>query len=422
MSSSRFRMRDATTKTNVFHRCTTSTGLPVSPPYNAEAIWASNVGSVGEYKEITDESFGNYHQRKRSGQILMGNLSLTKRTRSMSPGSISGYNSTWKETWKYYGDLAVGMEQAVGRPTYDVARDITILSQMALAECYARAKQSSIMSGEVLSDLGKTVGMLKHPFRRSTNLLQKMHQYKLKHLKKSGSNLTEACSNAWLEYRYGWQPIILDADTLFQEAHRIRASCSRSLVARSTKSTSAVQVKSVVDARGSEFAPFWTYFYTATGNFKIEVRASAGVMYEVKPRTTSENMQQILGSRPQDTVQLIWEKIPFSFVVDWFANVGTWLQAVTPDPFLTVRGSWATTVTREDISYSGSCKRQIGTPWATGTAGSSSITSEKVVRDANPSLTSHPVLTVEPLSRLHQADAMALMLTPIRGLLKGLRH
>lgn len=423
MSYPRTRVRESNSAyTHVYHHCTTSTGLPVAPPYNAEQIWYLGAGKVGKTEKISDVSHGNFHRRVRNGEILIGPLDLLKTERAMTPGLISGYNSTWKETWKYYGDLAKGMEGAVGRPSYDVAADITAMSAVALTEAFARTKAASVMSGEVLSELGKTVGMLQHPFRNSGKLLQKMHKAKLKNLKKSGSNLVEACSNAWLEYRYGWQPILLDADTICQEAHRIRASMSRSLVSRSTKGARTNQSKSVVDKPGVTGTPFQTYLYTATGTFSIEVQASAGVLYEVASRTTGENLQQILGSRPQDTVQLIWEKIPFSFVADWFVNIGDWLQAITPDPFITYKGSWATTVTRETQSFSGTCKRAIGSAWATGSAGSSSITVEHVVRDSNPSLASHPVLTLQPLSKLHQADAMSLSVKPIMEMLKGLKH
>jgi hypothetical protein len=42
---------------------------------------------------------------------------------------------------------------------------------------------------------------------------------------------------------------------------------------------------------------------------------------------------------------LIWEIIPFSFVVDWFANIGGLINALNPNPSYKTLGSWLVSTT-----------------------------------------------------------------------------
>lgn len=154
-------------------------------------------------------------------------------------------------------------------------------------------------------------------------------------------------------------------------------------------------------------------------------RASAGVIYEIKSQTTSQNISRILGIRARDIPATLWEIVPYSFVVDWFVNVGTWLNAVVPDPNVTVLGNWITRV------YSFSCVEQVTftfpkpSPLGTITTtnvGSVTTVKERVIRDCNQSLTLLPVLTRRNMSALHLTDALSLSASKVINLLKGLKH
>jgi hypothetical protein len=372
-------------------------------------------------KSVSDEPFKNYRKRKLRGEIMVGEFVLDVAERAVSDGSISGYHPTWKETWAYYGDLIAGLEGILSRPSFDIANDISRMSALAVTEAFAKAKQPIVMGGEILSELDKTVGMFQRPFGAARRHLQNMQANKARRLNKSGSNLASAISSAWLEGRYGWQPIILDAEAIRDQFHNQWDSHGQRLVARSTKTSVTNQTRKCVDTYGA--GTYSTFQYTGSATYNVEVAASAGVIYDVSDRTTVQRLQEIMGFRHQDLLTLAWEKIPYSFVADWFVNTGTWLQAVTPNPFMSVVGSWATTVTRETFTFSGSCKRLLGgSYWATGTAGSSILTREHVVRNAYPVMPHTPTLTTKPLSALHQADAAALLVKPILGMLRGFKH
>jgi hypothetical protein len=86
-------------------------------------------------------------------------------------------------------------------------------------------------------------------------------------------------------------------------------------------------------------------FYECTEdvNRKIEyeVSARAGVLCDVTiDELTIFGVDQLAES--------LWELIPFSFIVDWFANVGDTIAALTPDAGVKQRASWVTV--RENIT------------------------------------------------------------------------
>jgi hypothetical protein len=72
-----------------------------------------------------------------------------------------------------------------------------------------------------------------------------------------------------------------------------------------------------------------------------EVKVRAGVLTDVKPTSTS----QLLGV--DKLVETAWDLIPFSFIIDWFTNVGDTLSAWTPTYGFNALASW---VVVEDIT------------------------------------------------------------------------
>jgi hypothetical protein len=135
---------------------------------------------------------------------------------------------------------------------------------------------------------------------------------------------------------------------------------------------------------------------------------------------------RMLGLRDQDIPVTVWELVPWSFVVDWFVNVGDWIQAVTPNPSVTVKGSWTTTIvrTRDEVGPI-RATLYVGTPPATtyvSVADGGDFTSESVIRISNPSLPLSPQLTSGPLSALHSVDGLALLVGSICKSLRTFRH
>ena len=117
-------------------------------------------------------------------------------------------------------------------------------------------------------------------------------------------------SNTWLEYHFGWEPLVKDIynSAAFLSAPfglpviKGRASIKKDIVFETTTGTS-----DRIHQRGLH-----------------SVEAHAHIQGQL--RVTNSNL--FLASRLGliNPVSVAWEIVPFSFVVDWFANVGQFIE------------------------------------------------------------------------------------------------
>ena len=138
--------------------------------------------------------------------------------------------------------------------------------------------------------------------------------------KKVVSDSTKVASDTWLAWQYGIRPLISDLKGAVSEYYKVRAA---SPVIR------AFHLKASNDERMGGFQsgpatdadhPAYVYQtqYTQTG------RISCYAEFQDSAQSWDQSAQR-LGLT--DPALLAWELIPYSFVIDWFVNVGDFLQA-----------------------------------------------------------------------------------------------
>lgn len=367
-------------------------------------------GKEGVYKSIYDVNHRNFSGRRKQGEVMIGHLDLTTWERVLTSGSLAtGTYNSYSNTWS--GDLTSAL--AAAQPPDIVTCNESAMQQDVLTKAWSRMNASSICTGEILADIGKTVSMLKSPFKGACALLQKVLKTKKQILKRNkGIHVERAIADAWLEYRYGWKPILLDMGEIIDATHNAVAKMKTArLVARSEVKDSRSTVKSFVRAA---YPAGWNGWKgSGSVKYQIDSRVAGGVLYEISNRNGPEYLLQVLGLRPRDVPATLWEVLPFSFVADWFSNVGNWLQAITPAEGIVPLGWWTTTIRKTITDYSGGPMYYTvpasPTPYeATGTWGSMVTTNETVSRRENPEITSHPVITAKTPSIIQAVDAVGL--------------
>jgi len=139
-------------------------------------------------------------------------------------------------------------------------------------------------------------------------------------------------ANNWLEYSFGWKPLIEDI--------------------YSTIDLLQNPIKSIRPKGASSD----TYYFDSNPNF-------GGAIWSRKRQLGLKVTQQgceVTISNPNlylannlglvNPATLAWELIPFSFVVDWFANVGDFLASGTDFLGLTVTKPWRTAHCRASVT------------------------------------------------------------------------
>lgn len=420
MDRSRTRLTTAASNTKLITLCTTASGSPVSAPYNAPSISDAG-GTVGHNNRIDDVVHHNFAARRKRGELMMGPLYLSKWSRSCNSSKLTCSAPEWgNEQWSFEGDHTIGLEQVINAKGIPNLWDYSgSLEQTAIIEAYAKMNKSDIQGGEIMSDLGKTLLMLRNPLKTASNLVYEMARFKKKRLKRHSGNVAKAHSDMWLEYRYGWVPVVSDMRTIVSDYEKIKSTPARTVVVRASKALHESYAQSVSSVPGEGTKRNFTYSGAVTS--KQDCEAHCGLIVRASRASTYDSAASFFGFRAMDVPVTFYNIMPYSFVVDWFCGVGDWIQACVPNPNVSVLASWMTTVTRLDNQFSGSVTRKFTPQGSTGFAQcSSNVKHDMVIRKHNLQLPTHPVAKVTRLPLRNVVDGIALLVSPVRDALRRL--
>lgn len=121
-----------------------------------------------------------------------------------------------------------------------------------------------------------------------------------------------ALANKWLEYSFGWKPLMSDIYGAAEEIHKSVHEGFPYYV-RTTGSQRKSSSVMVPHASGSYLAQF---------DEKCELRAKA--RFTVR-NSSVKTLVQLGLTNP---AEIAWEVVPFSFVIDWFVPVGNFLSSL----------------------------------------------------------------------------------------------
>lgn len=209
-------------------------------------------------------------------------------------------------------------------------RDAAILAARTMYAKRCLSAQQKIQSLVAVGEIGQTVRMIR-------NLAGTLHHGAfnylsalLKRRKRQGRQgsprerrrkTTELIADTWLEYSFGWQPLLNDIDGL---AHgladaNVKASKQYEIVSASKQLDAASQpALSYQNHSQGGYVRFQTI---EVGQVKWNASARFKGAVNLQPPGTSAVTNQ-LGLRLRDIVPTLWELIPYSFAVDYFTNVG----------------------------------------------------------------------------------------------------
>jgi hypothetical protein len=185
----------------------------------------------------------------------------------------------------------------------------------------AALEQLGSFEGQVfLGELAETLHAIKRPLESLRKSIDHYHRTLKRRRKGTSAHKEKALAGTWLEFQFGWKPLVSDAEDAIFALYKIAKHRNRfAMVRGSGKDVIQLQNDSIGDSLGSLR---WTK--TTIGRSTVDVR-----YFGVVDLTMSnyEVVRSQLGFRLDRFVPTLWEVLPYSFLVDYFSNVGDMLSA-----------------------------------------------------------------------------------------------
>lgn len=234
-----------------------------------------------------------------------------------------------------YGDICLS---GIGEPVF-----VPFTSQAgsrASSKILEKIRELEVqMSGPTfLGELRETQRMLRHPaealtrnVERYLNDLKRVNaENRRKYFKKDHArydqNLVSAASGLWLEQAFGWSPLLKDIDDA-QKAYNSLFEIDRVVKCSAGGTDSKLGAETVTSSTftGTKliFRVYTRLVYRVKVRYKCAVRARAA--------STAADRLQRFGFTPSEFAPTAWELLPWSFLIDYFANIGDMISASVTD-------------------------------------------------------------------------------------------
>jgi len=302
---------------------------------------------VGEEKVMHDVVTKGFLRRSSQGEVIVNPMSINETKASGTPGTFSYYvtdddpntvcdythieTSAFRAIDEFYGP---GRHQSV-------ALDYTNLRALAGTKAMAGVEEPDFQSLVFIGELRETLRFLKNPVKSWSDFVRKAKRDKSRAAKRTDRLKTvgEFMSDSWLSYRYGARPLLSEAESALQAVHNTLHNV------KPTRITSrGFAMDSGSHQTNSTTGSFPGFTWSRDANTEASVKVRAGVLYEHFAHSDT------FGVGVKEIPSAMWELLPYSFVVDWFANVGTFVRAITPKVGVRYLGKWTTVETIQETS------------------------------------------------------------------------
>lgn len=327
-----------------------NTAKASSVSYTRKRSYKSSFGYGAEWwvwdaKQVTSSSLNGWTNPKWREQVAAHTCATTPCSgvrRSLDPGW--GYVENLEMTTApgyYYGSWQLNRSwgeiyDTNGNSFPDVPPlPASTLANSALVRFYSdiSSKLDQADGMVALGELRETVGMLKHPLRSLRDLLTKREKFlkgkwnrlnrvrSVKERKILGKDLKNAVADTWLEAQFGLKPLCKDIENLvtYLQFRRFQLGVSYYPIKGIARSINAIENDA---ARWSANDSRCWY----QKKRRTEARQKCRYIGELKvdplePGITEKDFNR-LGFSLNRFVPTLWEITPWSFLVDYFTNVG----------------------------------------------------------------------------------------------------
>lgn len=298
-----------------------------------EQTWTSTTTEGVAASEICDDVVtADFRAISRQGGIV-NNPYLNVKTREDAPGRIDvdwygTYTTSTSAAHHIFGHYHPNMVPYQFWKSDAFDADCVALKQsvqnIAVTQAHANIDESSMLALATIAESGKTIDSVRDIMLRVYRILKSLRRFDVKALKKQISR--RELLDRYMEARYAIRPLLYDVHGVIEglrETRTYQRATYRGFHAeRIETSETVVKFRTAAEIDND---------VVITRSYDVSARA--GVLCDVEfSKLTAWGLDKITESA--------WELIPFSFIVDWFCNVGDTLAAWTPNAGVKQRASW----------------------------------------------------------------------------------
>jgi len=221
------------------------------------------------------------------------------------------------------------------------------LSETSLAQSTAREKLRAVLGDKSawlvnIAEGKQSINMIatrgRQIFDLANLLRRRQWRLALKHLEASGVPVSSkrykhayarSFADAFLEFHFGWEPLIKD---IYNSIDVLQRPFPYGTIEAKGKRIN-------IDSSFSSITNDSYKIQRILGNCKGYVRTYCGADITV----TNPNLWLANNLGFVNPATVAWELVPFSFVVDWFSTVGSFLEQYTDTLGLSLTQAWSTT-------------------------------------------------------------------------------
>jgi len=302
------------------------------------------IPKIGKVKTFEDVVTPGFFRERRKGKVFFNPMRMTERiiTFSGSGGVAREKNkltcsgTTYDRIRRWTSNHhAFTLTQA---PYYGInPDDLTLMAprhseissedvDQAILEVATRAR-SGVAAGsaggwESAAEFNQALKLIDKPFESIKTLAshfrgQARRRKGSQRIGRAGTDILQVTANEWLKFRYGVLPLMSDIQAVLREL-----GGKYGVVRRSSRASATLRKVSTT-----------TFSTTAGGGWsctQFQRRESEATIRAVSLDEYRTSMAVELGFHHSQLPSTAWDLIPYSFVVDWFINVGDYLNAITP--------------------------------------------------------------------------------------------
>lgn len=254
------------------------------------------------------------------------------------------------------------------------AGDLSTVDNQARTKVY-KSLRSGFSASTTLGELRETVHMIRHP---AESLRKGVTSYvraakSIRDTSRTVKQFRKAISGTWLEYSFGWRPLLQDISSGF-DAYRTELSGRTTIPFKSTFRTEKSSPRALWLSHDVMYATKLDIYRSIRSEISVQYVGSFNVS------KSSYNRGFNFGATIPDFVPTAWELAPWSFLIDYFSNVGDVLNAYATSQLVSLRYAVKTTRVVTTTKIDSSLRATSGLVSVTGQGGSATWESKSVTR------------------------------------------